>query len=545
MKNTIRYIFIVVLAVVLPALSAHARPRVAVNIVVSGMRGDDLVRYGEQFGTDGFSRLLGGGLCFTECYADFLPTSTAVCLATIATGTQPSTHGISTTRWYERSSRNVAVTLGRVAVEDNYSTTPGVQRGYTTSHINSQTLAESVASSGKGARVVTIAHDALSAIMLAGRGCECYWLDEAGEWTTADCYASQLPAWVKAHNEIGFNKIYVRDSWMARFPKSGYRNTRHSDIVIYDPDVKGGRREPKSSRKESVVDYRARMMFTPAGNSAILEFAKKALNQLLAGALQGEQGEPQMLNICLDAPRYIVEKYGPDSMEYEDMLYCLDLSLAEFLTHLLAQVKSTSEVVVTLCSDHGTSPTSAVGDKSAERFNVRQAEVILNAFLSARHGQDNWVLGCHDRGIYLDHELIYKRGKSLPQIQHEVATFALQLRGVASALTATTLSGGAFPSGVQHLVQNGFSPRRSGDVMLTLLPRRIESDAQRVSATGSPYNYDRHLPLIIYGGGVEQGVERRRTDIASLAPSIALLLGVPRPDCSDAEVLDGVVKALK
>ncbi|MBQ7855499.1 MAG: alkaline phosphatase family protein [Alistipes sp.] len=562
MKRFTKYILTLLLATT-SLVAQGSKPTLAVNIIVSGMRSDDLTCYAENFGEEGFSRLMGGGVVFTECYADFLPTSSAVSLASIATGTQPATHGISTTRWYERSVRNTPVDLCRTAVTNDNPAPQGILRGYTTAHFNAQTLAEAVIASGEESHAISLAHDPLSAMMLSGGKGECYWLDEDGNWATADCYAEVLPSWVKAHNDIGFNAIYVRDSWLARFSSASYRNSRHSDLRIYNPDSKGSRRESSKQKGDSAeAKMREQLMLTPAGNSAMLEFAKKALNRLLDPRY--DKGV-RVLNICLDTPRHIVEKYGPDSMEWEDMLYCLDLSLAEFMTHLLAQVKSERDIVVTLCSDHGTSPTSphaersatakgataksvtssATASKGAERFNVRQAEVILNAFLSARHGQQNWILGCHDRGIYLDHELIYKQGKSLAQIQHEVATFALQLRGVASAITATTLCGGAFPSGVQHIVQNGFSPRRSGDVILTLLPRRIESDSKRVSATGSPYNYDRHLPLIIYGGGIKPATVRTRTDITSLAPSLALLLGVERPDCSDAPVLKQVIDTLE
>ena len=552
MKRFVKHILTLSL-LCMTAVAHGSKPTLAVNIIVSGMRSDDLTRYAEKFGDNGFARLIKQGVVFTECYADFLPTSSAVALTSIATGTQPATHGISSTRWYERSSRNTPVNLCRTATDGN-TTANGILSGYTTAHFNAQTLAEAVVASNEASHTITIAHDALSAMTLAGGSGECYWLDNGGDWATAECYATTLPSWVKAHNDIDFNSIYIREQWLSRFSESSYRNSRHTEINIYNPDAKGSRRSsisPKRGNKEhSDKEVLDKLMLTPAGNSAILEFAKKALNRLLD---QRYSKGVKMLNICLDTPRHIVEKYGPDSMEWEDMLYCLDLSLAEFMTHLLAQVQSENDVIITLCSDHGTSPTSPHAEKGAttttpkesERFNVRQAEVILNAFLSARHGQHNWILGCHDRGIYLDHELIYRLGKSLPLIQQEVATFALQLRGVASAITATTLSGGAFQSGVQHIVQNGFSPRRSGDVILTLMPRRIESDTQRVSATGSPYNYDRHLPLIIYGGGVKPQTVRTRTDITSLAPSLAVMLGVGRPECSDAPVLKQVIESLE
>ena len=110
------------------------------------------------------------------------------------------------------------------------------------------------------------------------------------------------------------------------------------------------------------------------------------------------ESECKMLTICLDVPRTIAERYGADSIEYEDMLYSLDASLAEFLTFLYAQLPSREDVVVALTSDGGVSPTKVDnGDNS--RFNIRQFEVIMNAFLSARYGQDAWVLGYADGSL--------------------------------------------------------------------------------------------------------------------------------------------------
>ena len=66
--------------------------------------------------------------------------------------------------------------------------------------------------------------------------------------------------------------------------------------------------------------------------------------------------------------------------------------LEEFLTFLYAQLKSREDVIVVLTSDGGMSPTQS-DNSDRMRFNARQFEVIINAFLSARYGQDAWVLG--------------------------------------------------------------------------------------------------------------------------------------------------------
>ena len=48
------------------------------------------------------------------------------------------------------------------------------------------------------------------------------------------------------------------------------------------------------------------MLYTPSGNAVTLAFAKQLLTQMRLG----KDTAPDLLNICLDAPRRIAESYG-------------------------------------------------------------------------------------------------------------------------------------------------------------------------------------------------------------------------------------------
>jgi arylsulfatase A-like enzyme len=64
----------------------------------------------------------------------------------------------------------------------------------------------------------------------------------------------------------------------------------------------------------------------------------------------------------------------------------------------------------------------------------------------------------------------------------------------------------------------------------------IEDDTKRSSSNGG-YNYDRHVPLIIYGGGVKPGVVDRVVSITEVAPTICKLIGISAPWASSAQPL--------
>lgn len=519
--------YILTLALFAVAL-VEARPRLAVNIIVGGLRQSDIARYENNFCKDGFLRLRSEGIEFTECYADYAPTTSEAGLATFATGTIPAVHGVFSSVSYDRT-MNKAVELCRSNTPSAGVVKKEVETSYTTVPFVAQTLAEVVNESNKYNRSITIAHTPLSAMILSGRKGECYWLSDSGKWTTADCYAEELPSWARKYNSDDMNRVYAANTWYGRYTRDHYRNTRSSEITIYEKD---NTKRPRSQRK-TADDWVDKLLRMPSGNIAIFEFAKQAVSSLLPLHIESEC---KMLTICLDVPRTIAERYGADSIEYEDMLYSLDASLAEFLTFLYAQLPSREDVVVTLTSDGGVSPTKVDnGDNS--RFNIRQFEVIMNAFLSARYGQDAWVLGYADGSLYLNHDVVYKHKKSLAEVQNEVAAFALQYRGVANAVTATALRSAQFSRGAIALVQNGYNPRRSGDVAIVLEAERIELDSKRVAMSGSVYNYDRHIPFVISGAGVTPQMVTKRVTNEQIAPTLAVILGVERPQSSDSEVV--------
>ena len=500
-----------------------------VNIVVSGLRQSDLSRYEKNFSKDGFMRLRSNGVEYTECYAEYAPTTSEAGLATLATGALPATHGIFSKMFFDRTANKEAYLTYLPASDNTEITKRGIEGGRTTQQFIAPTLSEVVLNSSERNKSVTIAHNSLSAMIMAGRKGECYWLNDTGKWSSAECYMSELPSWVTHCNDNDMNKVFATDTWYGRYTSDRYLNKTFSDIVVYE---KNSSKRVRSSRRAS-GEWVKSMRVSPSGNLALIEFAKSALVSMLPMQVEDEC---KILNICLDVPRAVAEKYGTDSIEYEDMLYSLDGTLAEFLTFLYAQVPSKEDVVVVLTSDSGMSPSKLTNSDSA-RFNARQFEVIINAFLSARYGQDAWVLGYVDGSLYLNHDVIYRHKKSIEEVQNEAATFALQYRGVSTAITATALRSAQFSKGALALVQNGYNPRRSGDVMLALDVERIEYDSHRVAMSGSVYSYDRHIPFIICGATLAPQQISTRVSNVQIAPSLAALVGLERPYCSDAEIL--------
>ena len=528
--------YIVVIAVfILSAASmamAQTEPRLVVNIVISSMGADDLDRYADNFSSAGLRRIINGGQRFTNASYDYMQTTTPVSLATLSTGATPSIHGVVADRWFDYvGNKEVSLIEDRKEQSVNYS---GGSGSYSPRNLVAQTLSDALAQQHPDSHIATIAVEPLSAIVMAGRSGEVYWMETLqSSWTTSSYYSKELPKWIADYNYQDQNEEYAIKRWTSLLPYDNYHNSQVS--VVEGLQSKTNKRiihvQETPLAKGTMDDIYYQMCYTPAGNSAMLAFAR----EVVAHNKMGGDAVPDMLNIVLDTPRLISNRFGPESVEYEDMLYRLDRDMESFLSFLSTQVAAPEQLLIVLTSDHGTSPSYNATEDVRERFNVRQAEVITNAFIGSIYGNGDWILGCIDRAIYLNHNLIMDKGLSLEKIQNDVATFVMQLRGVSQAVTAESMRGSYFGSGYGRKIQNGFYPRRSGDVVLNLMPEWIEEREQTRSMSGSMYRYDTQVPLIIYGAGCKAQLRNDKIDMTSLAATQAEILGIMAPSAAEGE----------
>ena len=528
------------------ALSATLRttaaepPRLVVQIVVGSMRAEDLSRYAGNYGEGGLRRLLDGGTVFADSRYDYQQTTTPVSLATLTTGANPSVHGIVAERWIDYVNNNVVE-----LIKDRSAMGIDCDAGIgdcSPRNLVAPTLGESLQQSSPKSLVATVALDPASAVVAGGYTRNVFWMDAPrANWITSSFYAETLPVWARKYNLSREILGYIPFAWELKYPRERYRNSQSTVIDLNKPEHLRRKRHRLTSVEPekpapNVPSGIERMLYTPSGNAVTLAFAKQLLTQMRLG----KDTAPDLLNICLDAPRRIAESYGPESIEVEDMYYRLDEELAQFLNYLYAQI-APEEVVVVLTSDHGTSPSFDTGHEESDRFNTRQFEVIVNGFLNVRYGMGDWVLEYEDKCVYLNHNLIYERGLDLAEVQNEVAIFAMQFRGVSHALSATAMRTSYFGSGYARKMQNSFYPRRSGDVILNLMPGWIEEQERCWSSSGSMYGYDTQVPLVFYGVGVGPQRIKRRVDMTAVAPTVARMLEITEPAASEGEVLPEII----
>ncbi len=509
---------------------AEERPTLVVNIVVGSMRADDLDRFATNFTQRGIRRLIESGVTYKEAYYNFSTLSTASGLATLSTGANPAVHGVIGDMWYSHTdNKPISLITDSRSFPIEFSTGAG---NVSPHRLLAPTYGDMLLSENPRSKQFTVAVDALSAIVLNGRRGVALWAEKnQTHWTTSSAYTDKLPTWIIDYNKQDSNKEYLNKRWSTLYKAEMYRN---SEVAVIE-GIKD-----KQTHLITDLDLNldetlfGNMAYTPAGNTMLLRFAE----QIVINESLGTDTDTDILNIYLDPARNIAETYGPESMEYEDMLYRLDKELCWFIDSVYTNVQPSGSVVIVLSSDHGTSPSYNMhGSEPRFRFNTRQMEVIVNAYLGGRYGTDDYVVGYANNGLYLNHATLAAKRLDYADICDEVATFMLQLQGISTAISATSMRNTSYIDGRSALMWRSYFGARSGDILIDLVPGCIIEDDDRRSLSSSGYIHDRHTPLIISQQGMTQRSVYRKVDMRELAPTLCHILGVSRPWASTEQAL--------
>ncbi len=509
------------------------KPRLIVEIVASQMRFDYLTRYWDKFSDGGFKMLVNDGASCKNARYSYLLTQAYPGIAAISTGANPSIHGIISDSWFSRVNGEVVD-----AVADEKTTTTGgsfASGRASAKNLVTSTLGDEICLNNPQSKVVSIALDAGSAILMAGHSASgIYWLDtEKGGWVSSSYFSDSLPAWVDTLNAKSLAKLYAEKEWKAINPIQAYEETdtltartpegkkRVSDKIKLLIDGIIGKSEPATSYKK--------LLETPFGNSLTKDMAIASI----LGESLGSDENTDLLCITFSANRYITRKFGPHSIEMEDTYLRLDRELAHFLQFLATQVGK-ENVLVVLTSDQGVSSTPEFLEKSkipGGYFDPKKAMVLLGSYLNALYGQGSWITGYHEKQIYLNRRLIEDSNINLAEMQQKVADFMLEFSGVANSATAHTLQSANFANGIMVKFQNSYNQRRSGDVIINLEPGWVERNGS-ITSGNSAYDYDTHVPLIWYGWKVKRRVITSPVNIYDIAPTLSSLLGITWPNGS-------------
>lgn len=521
------------------------KPRLVVGIVVDQMRYDQLERLRDRFGENGIRRLLNEGTYYKNAGYDYMLTQSAPGHATIATGSEPSLHGITSDSWYVLLKNEMLY-----CTQDNtVNPVGGSYESGMHSPVNllSSTFSDELAiASGGKARIYSIGMRESSAILSGGHSAKgAYWYDNTtGTWMSSTWYGDSLPAWVNDFNALKYPESLLNSIWTPLKDPSNYADCL-PDSNNFEQGFNGRNYFPYDLEKMSTKgflnskkDY-ALLRETPYGNSYTADFAIRLMKE--EGL--GKDDVTDFLSISFSATDNIGHRFGPTSVEAADAIYRLDEDIARILKYLNDSLGK-KNVLVYFTAAHGVSEIPAILEKnriSAGYFRQNQAHQLLKSYLNAVYGQGDWVKGYFEKQVFLNRVLIEDAKIPLEEIQKKVARFLVQFSGVASAYPYSAFEANDFGNGHLKRIVNNFTPQRSGDVIITLNPGWVEKN-DYVTDHNSPYEYDSHVPLIWYGWAVNRATVTRKVNITDIAATLSSLCKVPFPNACTGEPMSELMR---
>ena len=332
------------------AIAQVQQPKLVVGIVVDQMRFDYINRYWNDYGDDGFKRLISEGYNCINTHFNYIPTYTGPGHASIYTGATPSTHGIISNYWYDRELEEygycVSDTDMNTVGADNESGKMSPAKMLTT------TLGDELRLfSMNRSKVISIGLKDRSAVLPGGHMANfAFWLDsETGDFVSSSYYGLRLPKWAQKFNKKDLCEAYLSEKWELLLPSKAYDESLNDNSAYEEPFA--GQKLPKFPHDLPELlkeNGKGLIKATPYGNTLTKDMAIAAIE----GEGLGEDIHTDLLAVSFSSPDYVGHQFGTDSKEIQDTYLRLDRDLASFLSYLDDQIGK-DNVLVFLTADHG------------------------------------------------------------------------------------------------------------------------------------------------------------------------------------------------
>ena len=539
-------IYFTLLLFVLTGLSfgqtSEESPKLVVGIVVDQMRFDYLTRFENHYSENGFKKLMNKGFFAKNTHFSYGPTTTAPGHASIYTGTTPSNHGIVGNNWYDKF-KNESVycvaddAMASIGTETNAgkmsphrmltSTVTDQNRLHT--QFRGKTFGVSIKDRGA---ILPAGHTANAAYWFVGK--------DEGKFVSSSFYMDDLPKWVKKFNKStsSYFKVWKPIKPIKTYVESGDDNTpyengfkgKNTPTFPYDlRDLKG---------QNNNFDI---LKPTPFGNDLITDFAL----DLLENEDLGQDDDTDFLTISYSSTDYAGHNFGPNAKEIQDMYIRLDKNIEEIIQALNEEVGE-GNYVIFLTADHGVVHVPQfLKDQNIPAGYVysNDLKTDINAFVKAKFGDNGLIENISNHNIFFDYQKLEDAKINPETLEKALYYYLIQYDKIDRVFTRQMLESSVGESLFSSSVENGFHPKRSGDVIFSYEPAHISSYSKKGTTHGSFYSYDTQAPLLFYGKGIANKTSYNRYHIKDIAPTISALLGIAQPNGTTGKIIaEAIVK---
>jgi len=505
-------------------IEAQQAPKLVVYITVDQLRGDYIEYFYNTFGEGGFKRLLNQGKVYNNVKFEFSNIDQATAFATLFTGSNPCYNGISANEKYDFDKERYVSILNDPEYIGNYTRANFSPKALLASTIGDELK---IASKGKS-DIYTIAPNPESAILSAGNAANgAFWMDDYnGTWATTTFYKG-VPWYVDNYNN-GLDALPARLSvmtWESELPMEKLNAFPYTqDIAPF-----------KHTFVKNTADCYLNIKTSPVINSEITRLASRFFEY---GGL-GTRSCPDMLAITYYAGNYRNKMSNEYTQEIQDTYYRLDKEIEQLLNNIDNKVGIRNSLVILSGTGYHKSEEELPKDLtlSGGEFNPKRFVALLNMYLMAIYGQQNWVKGYYNDQIYLDRKAIENARIDLADVQNKAAEFIREFKGIQYATTDNTLRTGEWNERTSDL-RNGTHYTGRGDIIIELQPGWSVVD-ENVKTKKIVRNNAVITPLIFLGNGIKPEHIYREVKATEIAPTITHVLRIRPPNaCRDLPLFE-------
>lgn len=519
--------------------TAPSPPRLIVAISVDQFSAALFDQYRGRF-ADGLKRLADEGVVFPNGYQSHAATETCPGHSTMLTGRHPADTGIIANNWYDRGTGTSVYCVfdpdHPVPGRDNQPRGPA--------NLKVSTLGEWLKQANPQSRVFGVSGKDRAAIMMTGHGPDgVFWWDDENGFNTS------VPAGTTAEARrapvADFNRALF-DRWSKAPPEWALLDKRcaaldgphrYGALTIDHKVPPPGWTAVAGQSFAGDPVFRKWFRASPGLDEITLDLAGRLLDRFQLG----RRNAPDLLAISLSATDYVGHRYGNQGPEMCDQMAHLDHALGAFLRRIDALH---IPVVVVLTADHGSiDAAERVSERgvAAMRVDTDRLQADVNVAVKARLGLDFDPLTGDGQQFYIS---TWDEDDAARQRIRDAAVEELRKRPeVAAVFTADEIAGITIPRGkavdeltLAERIAESFDRERSGDIIAVFKPYASMGEPETLGDTvaghGSPWNYDRRVPILFWWPGASGFEQSLPVETVDIAPTLARLARVPTPEVS-------------
>ncbi len=508
------------------AVNAGGHTKLVLNIVVDGLKLENLDELSRHLSDKGFNRLIINGVTIEN--VDFgtnldLVASTAM----LMTGAAPSVNGIPSATIYNPTTLRLTNVLDDGKTIGNYT-----DETYTPMRLAVTTLTDEIRIAGGGVTYsYAIAPNAMCSILLAGHAANSgIWLnDKTGNWASTTFY-KEFPS--PAANANRLTPLANRLDTITWSPSPLVRKTailpdhltRYPFSYVY-----------RHNNADRYFEFKS----SPLINSEVTKLAQDYIATLSLGT----HDEIDVLSLQYTLVPYPFAKTGESRYEQIDSYIKLDADLASLFETIDNKI-GINNTLILLTSTPGKTTRRVDSEKwhlPGGIFSTRKAISLLNMYLMAKYGNGQWVKAYHNGQFYLDAELCEKNHHDISKLRAESALFLARMSGVHQVITVDELISGSNDSETTAAMRRNIDVRLCGDLFIDILPGwELVDDFNHPSQKRAEQTIKAMTtaPAIIMHHGVKPSRLDIPVDARVIAPTVARLLRIRSPNGSKCAPLN-------